>query len=537
MRRILFVLVPLALLGVLIGWRLKGKAAEVAAQQKTRTARLKAAPMVSAVPAEARDIVETFETTGSVEAPFNVRLSSKITGRIDYLQAREGDRVKLGQVLVRLDPVEVDALVAREKASLAEAEARLAQASINTEPLDASVQTEIRRQQAAVASARADLTQVVENSESKKAAVWSAVTDAEGRIKNAEAATGNAQATIQSASASLENARAKLERVLSLYKQGFIAAQDVDDAKNTVATNQAALETARQELAAAEAQRKAMVAQREYYARQYDIGKNGVITSQAVADAKLKQAQAALETAKANTAQQPAYRQNLAALNAAVAAARASVLSAESHRADTIITAPMEGVVAARFMDPGAMAVPGVPILGLLAARRVWVTLSAPEEVSRKIQMGRQAEVTFDESGGKTVKARVIQVNPSADPQNRQFQVRLDLDNRRNLFKPGMVARVRMEIARTPHATVVPREAVQRSKNESAVFVLDAGGTAVRRRVVTGASDAIGTSVVTGLQPGERVVTLSAVPLRDGMKTIVMGKDWPNPGAKPELHP
>jgi len=54
--------------------------------------------------AQLRDIKKTFQATGMVESMQNVKISTKVSGRIEMLQVREGDRVKQGQVLVRIDP-------------------------------------------------------------------------------------------------------------------------------------------------------------------------------------------------------------------------------------------------------------------------------------------------------------------------------------------------------------------------------------------------------------------------------------------------
>src|SRR5947209_6120568 len=96
-KRWIAVVLSLAALGLLIAWRLQIKKADVAAQAKQREMRMKSPPVVSVAPAQVRDIVHTFEGVGSVESPFNIKIASKITGRIDYLQAREGDAVRQGE--------------------------------------------------------------------------------------------------------------------------------------------------------------------------------------------------------------------------------------------------------------------------------------------------------------------------------------------------------------------------------------------------------------------------------------------------------
>src|SRR5207249_2604403 len=129
----------LLILGALIGWRLHVKQIQVAAQNQQRAARSKAAPVVTVAVARLKDIVPTFETVGSVEAPLNVKIASKVTGRIDFLQVREGDRVTRGQVLARIDPSEIEAQVQQQQSALAEAQYRLTQAQITQAPTDVQV--------------------------------------------------------------------------------------------------------------------------------------------------------------------------------------------------------------------------------------------------------------------------------------------------------------------------------------------------------------------------------------------------------------
>ena len=161
--------------------------------------------------------------SGTVEAR-NIRVGSKVGGRIDRVLVREGDRVTQGQVLARIDPSEIQAQVGQQQAAVSEAESRLAQAQLTEAPTNVNISTQISQQQAAVESAQADYQQVKQNYDAQVAAAEAAVTDVQGRVNNAEAAIANAQASIRSAQANLNNANAKYNRVNDLYKQGFIAA-------------------------------------------------------------------------------------------------------------------------------------------------------------------------------------------------------------------------------------------------------------------------------------------------------------------------
>jgi len=559
--RWLYAVIPVLLLGGLITWRLQQKIVQTQAQAEQMKMRVKAPASVELAAVAVHDVVKTFTATGSVEAPLDVKIAAKITGRINYMTVQEGDRVRKGQVLVRIDPTAVEATVNQQKAALAEAKYRLAQAQLTQAPANVQVNTQIRQQQAAVDSARADYAQVRQNYESQLAAAAAAVSDAQSKVESAKAAvenaqTGiesaktnvesgkasmeNAQASITSVQANLDNANTKLTRILDLYKQGYVAAQDVDDAKAAVAVQQgavdvakgqfkmataafnvqkAAVDTALGQLKVATAAYNSTVSQKQSAEEQANIVKTKGKADIEAARTRLQQAEAALEYAKANTAQTPAYAQSLAALRASVDAARASLALAESQRADTILSSPLDGVVTARYMDPGSMAGANQPIIAVQFVHQVWVTIAVPEDVFARIHFGQPATVRFDSLANQTFTGSIIQMNPAADPQGRQFTVRVILDNAKNLFKPGMFATVSIETQHVPHAIVVPREAVQQDAHGSGgayVMVVDAQNVAHKRPVITGATDDAQVQILSGVQLKEKVVTMSARPLREG---------------------
>lgn len=517
-RRLVIVGVPVLVLLALIGWRLSMKARAASDQAKMMAARLSMAPLVTVAPARVKDVVQTFEGVGNVESKLNVKIAAKVSGRISYLEVREGDRVQTGQVLARIDPTEIEATVRQKQAALAEAESRLAQARINQSPTNTGVTTNIRQQKAALGSARADYDQASRNLSAQIAAAEAAVTEAKGKTSAAQAAIAGAGAALNSAKANLANATTKLTRITDLYKQGFIAAQDVDDAKTAVSVQQSAVDAAVQQRTAAVAQADAAKAQQEAVEKQLQITKTKGQADVEAARAKVTQAEAALDFAKANTAQGPAFAQNIAALQAAVAAARADVAAARAQRADTILKSPLDGYVTGRYMDPGSMATPAQPILSVQSLHTLWVSVPVSEEASRSVYPGVEAEVALDALPGRTFAGKVVQFNPSADPMSRQFEARVAIDNPGNLIKPGMFARVTMISQRVPGAVVVPREAIQKGKSGQQVMVVDAEGTAHAQIVTTGASDASDVAITNGIDPGQKVIILSAQPIRDGQK-------------------
>ncbi len=441
----LYVVLPFVVLALLLGWRFAQKNKEAAAQIQQRGARLKAAVPVTLASATIQDVVSHFEYVGSVQSPLSVQIAPKVTGRIDFLQVHEGDRVSKGQVLVRIDPSDVQAQVQQQRATLAQAKYRLAQAQFTQDPTNVSATTQIKQQEAGVVSAKAD---------------------------------------VKTARANLEDAKLKYQRLKTLYEKGFVAQQDVDDAQAAQSVQQAAVEAA---------------------------------------EAKVKQAEAALEYAKSNIASQPAYVQNLAALREDIAAAQGGLKNLESKLRDTVLISPLDGWVTSRLLDPGAVVNPGQAVLAVQYMREVWVSVPIPEEVSARIHFGMPTEITFDSLPGQTFTGKVTQVNPSADPTSRQFMARVTLANPNNSLKPGDYAHVSFETNRVREAVVVPREAVQRGKAGAQVVVVGKDSAAHPRPVSLGAEGTDVIAVTSGLSPGEKVVTMSGLPLREGQKVSLGG--------------
>jgi len=517
MKKWFVLFVPVFILTGLIVWRFGQKNDESSALSGRRMSGNSMPVSVELESPQIRDIEGIFEATGTVEPIRNIEISPKVAGRVEFLEVREGDRVRQGQVLVRIDQSQVQAEVREQQANLAEAKYRLAQAQLTQNATDTSVISQVSQQKAALDSAEADLIQAEKSRAAQYESADVLVEDAQNKIDNATAAVANANAAINSAQASLENAKAKYERVMDLYKKGFVSKQSVDDAKTALSVQEAALETAKGQLTAATAQLNSSKSQKRSAEQQAKIYKAKADAELAAARAKVTQAKAALDYAKANTKQSSAYRQSLEALKASVAAAQASLDSALARQRDTVLQSPIDGVVTQRNLDPGNLGTAGQPILVGQAVDKVWVSVNVPEDVCVKLRVNQPATVTFDALGGLKVPSRIAQINPSADLESRQFTVKVILDNSEGRFVSGMFAKVALVTEKVSNVLAVPREAVLQDKDSGAyVIVAGKGNKAKHQPVVTGASDSKWIAITSGLDEGCKVVTMSASPVRDG---------------------
>ena len=515
MRRSVWALIVVVVMGVLVTWRLVQTHRAAQALVHRRVALAQAPPQVAVDVATVRDVVNTYQTTGTLQAVEQVKIAPKVTGRVVLLGPYEGDQVAPGQVVARLDSDEVEANVRQAEANWREAQWKLAQSQTTQSSNDVSISTQIGQQTAAVNSARTTYQQLLHNRASQIAAAQAAVRQAQGQVDSSEAAIRSAQSDLHSAVASRDNAVIQYNRTYTLYSQGFSAAQDVDTAKSAARVAEAAVSSAQGKLNNAIGARD--TARGELSAAQEQLRIVLVKTDADIETARqsLAQAEEALRLACANRTQIPAYRQGVAALKSAAQAARQALAQATAQRADTVLVSPLSGFVTQRLVDPGTTVTAGQTILTLEAFGVIWVTFGVPSNVIHSVQKGQLIGATFGALGGKTFRAAITQINPSAESDGRQYTIRATLDNRMGRFKPGMFARVRVTTASAPRVVTVPPEALRTSDGASSVVVVDAGKVAHLRPVQAGLSD--GNHVaVTGVRAGERVIVLGGDRVQDG---------------------
>lgn len=530
MKRFLLVTIPLLVVGLLIGWRVNQKNAEAAAQVAMQEARGKAPVPVQVAPVQRRNVKTTFSAVGTLEAPLAVDLAPKLAARVIFLQVREGVRVKRGEVLAQLEASDLEAEIHRKEAVFEQAKARLVEARLGRDTVDVGVQTEIRTAEAALATAQAQERQAEADYDQRIAAAEAAVTDVEGRIAQADATIAQADAAIATAKANLENAETRLRRQEELLKEGAVAAQIVDDEKTAVKVQKAALDEAKQRREAAVATRASTVAQKQSAEKQVIVTRNQATATRDTAKEAVRQTQASLDAAKSNRSRKPAYDRNLEALEASVQAAEADLRFTKAQRNALTLRSPLDGIVVRRYLDPGAVASPTAPVLAVQATSEVWVNIGVPEETSRSLSMGQTATIALDAFPGRTFTGYIQQMEPAADPQSRQFTIRVALENENSRLKPGISARVAFVTKEFPNVLTVPREAVRipRQADEQPTAILADKGKAVVRPLKIGATDGKVIIIEDGLTEQDNVVILTGRDLKDGQAITVGTEETPS---------
>jgi len=225
----------------------------------------------------------------------------------------------------------------------------------------------------------------------------------------------------------------------------------------------------------------------------------------------------------------------LASAESAQAAAQAQISGLAIRLGETRITSPIDGAIAARRLDPGALVgLPGgVAIVTVVRTDRLRVFISLNEYDAAGVGLGKDAHVELDALPGRTFPGKVVRLAPSFDPLTRTLEAEVQLPNPLGELRPGMYGRGSIVLEIRPHRPVVSVDAVQISSGKKYVFVLH--DTKVERRTIeTGADVDMGDAleIRSGLQAGEEVVIAGADGLSDGSTVRVVRDMNPYTGQK-----
>ncbi len=199
--------------------------------------------------------------------------------------------------------------------------------------------------------------------------------------------------------------------------------------------------------------------------------------------------------------------------------ADASARALEARLARTVIRAPIAGTLENRMVEVGSTVMPGGPVARIVDAAPLKVTVGIPERYAGEFRTGGKAQLLFDHLPERAIEGRLTFVGAAVDEQNRTFAVEITLPENVAGLKPGMVARVQAPRRTLADALVVPRDAVLRSASGYLVYVIrDEDGRSVVRAtpVLTGAGGGGSVVLESGVQPGDRVVTVGQQRLADG---------------------
>lgn len=435
---------------------------------------------VQTVTAAQQAIPDEVWATGTVAPVAEAKLAPRIMSTVSAVYVKEGDHVRAGQVLARLEAKDLAAQVASANAAVNSAESMREKASTGVELQAAQTRANIANAEAALEIAKQQLSMVKEGPRrQEKVQSQLAVVQAEAQFKNAET---------------------ELNRMTRLYDQGVIAKQRLEGVQTQYDVAKAQLGIAKQQ---AEMSGEG--------SRSQDIQ---------AAKERVKQAEQSLRLAKAASIQNKMAVRESQASASMVSQAKAGRNSTQVMLGYATLTAPISGVVTARFVDPGDTASPGVPVLVVEddSVYRLEATVASKDvgDITKGMTVGLELG-----AGKRTGSGRVAVVVPAGDPGTRKFTVKVDVPKS---LKPisGDFGRVSFPVGYAK-GILIPESAIHDEGGIINVYVVGPNNRTDMRIVRVGKRAPGKVEIITGLQAGDRVITKSSGSLADDVPIVTEG--------------
>jgi len=416
-------------------------------------------------------VAEVVRYTGQAVALEEQPVYARTMGVIEWMPFYQGDRVRQGQELARLD-------VTQQAPRLAESEAEAREA----EQGRYSAEGEYLQSRAQLETARAEVGQFGAG------------------VQAARARVSQLAAQLRAAEVEAETRRRRLERSRQLFEQEALAREEY--------------ERDRSDAAAAEGKAREVRAQVQEARAQVRSAESELMSHHA----HVREAAAAMETRRRQVAE--------AGARAASARARSDAASAELQY--TTIVSNLNGVVTQRLVSPGVLVEPGQAVLRVARVDPIRLQANVAQTDLMRLNAGQRMRAR--DAKGDWVEGRITSVRPALDPSDRLGLVESVVKNPGLVFLPGAYVVMDLVVKEAQNALYVPAAAVQTAAASSEetlpvepvryVWVADPAGDnrfQVRRQTVrTGATDGQKMAILEGLEPGERVVSAGYEYLRQG---------------------
>jgi RND family efflux transporter MFP subunit len=218
-------------------------------------------------------------------------------------------------------------------------------------------------------------------------------------------------------------------------------------------------------------------------------------------------------------------RAQVALAQAQLDQARAALPAAEKRLRDTVIRAPIAGVIETKFVNPGAYIEPPTQMFTVVDNQKLELESAVPATDLAEVRAGQRVRFRVASYPETMFEGRVVEINPSVDPMTRSAKVRIGVDNSSGKLKAGMFAQGDILTGAERQAIIIPPAAAYRasgSGSEAYVFVVE-NGKAARRAVQLGREAEGRLEVVSGLKPGEVLIAEQRIELADGV-AVAPGK-------------
>lgn len=412
-----------------------------------------------------------------LKAAYLLRHAPESAGKLVSVRVHEGDLVNTGELVALLDNRVPQAQAASAASALRVSQIQAQQSVIVAKAAATDHANSVK-------TARIDLE--IAQDELKKLQAGARPQE----IAQADQAVRQAKAT-------RDRAATEVDRVQFLYKKGINSKRQLDDAQTALSVAESALASARDQASLVRAG-----------ARPEDLH---------TARLKVKSAQMALRQAQQGSLQVAAKQQETQAALESIRQKSADLAAAQATADYSELRSPISGRVTSRLLNAGDIADTTTPVVEIADTRSLNLVASIPAEDGAAIHAGLPARISIATAPGHVFSGSVVDVG-QVDPQSGMLSVRLAVLGNSSALKVGAFATADVVVRTDRNATVVPKSAVITRNGHSVVFVVEKGDIARQVNITTGVEQGDFVEILSGIMPGDSVITMGQYELSDGAK-------------------
>ncbi len=222
--------------------------------------------------------------------------------------------------------------------------------------------------------------------------------------------------------------------------------------------------------------------------------------------------------------------------------ADAKVVEIKATIARKTIRAPFAGVLGIRQINLGQYLAGGAPIVSLQSLNPIYVNFGVPQQVLPEVKVGRKLHVTSDDMPGIEFRGEVNAIDSVINETTRNIQIQATLSNPQGKLRPGMYVQVELGLGQNREIIPLPASAINYAPYGDSVYVVtdlkDKTGKSYRgvrqQFVKVQGSRGDQVAIISGVNPGDEVVTSGVFKLRNGAAVQVNNKIQPENSTSPK---
>ncbi|MHB1455531.1 MAG: efflux RND transporter periplasmic adaptor subunit [Armatimonadota bacterium] len=439
----------------------------------------------------AGDSWDTIAATGKVGPNVNkvVKVSPRISGKVVRIYSNIGDMVRGGQTIATISSIE-----------LAEARALYRQAAAKVKAAESAY-----NQQVQLAKLGAFSKRPVEEASAQ-------YSSSQGDLSEAKGELAQNKSELVRAESELAQCIARLDRAKELYKDQIVSRHDLETAEAEFRRDSADVETIKAKIKQDEDMIRHAEAQVEisktYLTREEKVQNSNLLTSRELQSAKSELTMARIELRAASD--------NIKVLGASPSGSGEMIS----------ITSPISGKIIERAINIGEMADPSSILFTVMNLSDVWIEANVYEKDLSRIKKGQVAQIKVNTYPDRVFSGKITHISDTLDSESGTARIRCAVSNPMGLLKPAMFATVNIITAKRRGAVLIAKAAILDEAGKKIIFIpcMDCEedvkakksicGAYDKREVKTGSVHGDRIEVLSGINPGEEVVTTGAFQLK-----------------------